>query len=76
MYIIYMDIRIYFGQFCLSLGTSVLLSARGWPQRPLTASGRCRAFDASASGLVPGEATAAVRLTEAKEEPQLEAVEV
>eukprot|EP00439_Symbiodinium_sp_Y106_P047373 s3201_g6.t1 len=53
-------------RFSCAVGVSVLLSPRSWPPRQaaglLGATGRCRVFDTTASGAVPGEGTAAAVL--------------
>lgn len=62
-------------EFCCCLGTSVLLSAQRWAARQaaglLTAPGRCFTFDSEASGLVPGEATAALMLRREAEDSKV-----
>lgn len=62
-------------EFCCCLGSSVLLSAQRWAARQaaglLTAAGRCFTFDSEASGLVPGEATAALMLRSEAEDSKV-----
>ncbi|CAE7811731.1 ppsA [Symbiodinium sp. CCMP2592] len=61
-------------EFSCAVGVSVLLSPRSWPPRQaaglLGATGRCRVFDATASGAVPGEGTAAAVLWRKADEEQ------
>lgn len=61
-------------EFSCAVGVSVLLSPRSWPPRQaaglLGTTGRCRVFDATASGAVPGEGTAAAVLWRKADEEQ------